>query len=329
MGVPDSVEPDTRANWLTDRRSGIGGSDIAAIVGLSPWQSRYSVWADKVGLLPLDEGSSEAMEFGQRAEPMLAGYFTDRTGLYVAGEQMTCTVPDAPWMRCTLDGFAVESPVSDLEQAVAAVEFKTTSATADEWAQEVPVHYACQATWTSVVTQLPTVMFGVLHLAFGRPTFRVYTFTPTEDDKTLLVNAASSFWRDHVLTGTPPAADGSDATTEALQAAFRGDPGLDALEADSALRIECIRVNSLKARIKDAEGSLSEAQNNIRLALGDHTSLINGRDAKGKPIVLATWKPGERRVFDDASALREHPELVEYITKTPTRTLLVKPNKGN
>ncbi len=319
-----------RAAWLAERRLGIGASDVASIIGLSPWTSRYSLWADKAGLLPDDGTGTEVMEFGTRAEPMLAGYFTDRTGLYVAGEQMQRVHPEHGWMRCSLDGLAFDHPdTRDVLSARAAVEFKTTSDTPDAWADQVPVHYAAQATWTSIVTGFDTVMFGVLHLAFGRPAFRVYEFTPAEDDKQLLIREASKFWHDHVLTGVPPETDGSDATTHALRAAYPGDDDLDPIEADGEMRIEVIRINAMKTRIKEAEASLAEAENRLRAYMGNSTALTNGIDAKGKPVVLATWKASSRSGFDTKALLSDHPEHATYKTTTPTRTLLVKATKGN
>lgn len=326
----DTIDAATdRATWLAERRNGIGASDVAAIIGLSPWTSRYSLWADKAELLPDNNKGSEAMEFGLRAEAMLAGYFTDRTGLYVAGEQMQCTHPEHGWMRCSLDGLAFDSPdaVSILD-ALAAVEFKTTSDGPDAWAEQVPLHYAAQATWTSIVTGFDTVMFGVLHLAFGRPTFRVYEFTPAADDKALLIREASSFWHDHVMTGVPPDTDGTDATTNALRAAFPGDDDLDAIEAQADLVTAHARIVANKERIKTCEQIIADAENQIRAALGDHTALTHGSDAKGKPIVLATWKPSTRTGFDSKALLSDHPEHATYKTTTTTRTLLVKATKG-
>ena len=39
----------SRAEWLEERRKGIGGSDAAAVAGLNPWRSAAAVYLDKVG----------------------------------------------------------------------------------------------------------------------------------------------------------------------------------------------------------------------------------------------------------------------------------------
>src|SRR5262245_57780142 len=128
-----------RAEWLEWRRTGLGGSDIAGILGLSKWESPWSIWANKVGILP-DRDASEAMEFGQRAEMMLEAYFEDRTGLWVRGRQERRQHPTHEWMKCTIDGRAHEarSGSDDPTDAIGVVEYKTTADPPEAWADHVP-----------------------------------------------------------------------------------------------------------------------------------------------------------------------------------------------
>lgn len=312
-----------RTAWLTDRRNGIGASDVAAILGLSPWGSPYSVWADKVGLTPLDANTgSEAMEFGLMAEPMLKAYFERRTGLSVHGEQTWCSHPERPWMRCSVDGFVFESHSgSDIENALGVYEAKTTSE--PPW-DEVPVHYQCQATWSMAVTSMPRVWFGVLHLAFGRPQFRVYKFERDDTEAALVVGKVARFWTEHVLTGVAPEPDAHPATTEAMR---WWEPETDkTIEADERM----VRlVNELKhARnvMKDAETAVEVRANLLKDLMRDAEVLTHGTTDKGKPKVLATWKTGTRKQFDKTTALAEYPELAEppFTVELPTRTFLPK-----
>ena len=92
-----------RQAWLAERRNGVGGSDVAGILGLSPWASPYSVWASKV-FGDVDDRDTLAMSFGRRAEQMIAPWFHELTGLYVGGQQTACVHPDNDWQRCTIDG---------------------------------------------------------------------------------------------------------------------------------------------------------------------------------------------------------------------------------
>lgn len=310
--------------WLEWRKAGLGASDVAGVLGLSPWASPWSVWASKVGLADGPD-ESEAMEFGKRAEPMLAGYFTDRTGLHVAGEQTWCSNPDEPWMRCTVDGFVFDGDPCDAEcaacmdEALGVFEAKTTSQA--PW-EDVPLHYQCQATWASIVTGFDRVWFGVLHLAFGRPAFRVYEFTPPLEDKSTVRAACEAFWRDHVLTGTAPPADGSPATTDALSAAW-GETTDEPVDLDDRIVARLLPERErIRAEIKRLEEDKNEIENKVKAALADHESgSVDGW--------RVSWKPQTRKTVDTKALAAELPEVAEKFARESTsRVLRITAPKG-
>ena len=298
------------------RRAGVGGSDVAGILGLSPWASPYSVWVSKV--TALDDEDNERFEFGRRAEPMLAEWFEDRTGLFVFGEQTWCSHRDTPWARCTVDGFVYEHPgPATMQDAIAVAEWKTTS---DAPWDEVPAHYATQATWSMYVCDLPAVFFGVLHLAYGRPTFRTYEFARDAADEAFVVERCTAFYERHVLGGDPPPIDGSQATTDALKGQWEGAGGIVEADVDALALVEEYRYH--RAQVKAAEADQEAAANRLRALLADDVELHSaGRK-------LATWKPGERTTVDTAALRKAWPDIVrEFEKTTSTRTLLVPSNR--
>lgn len=308
-----------RDEWLAWRRGGLGASDIAGVLGLSPWASPWSIWATKVGLVE-DAADSEAMEFGRMAEPMLAAYFTDRTGLVVTGQQTRCEHPERPWMRCTVDGFVFDGPSRIIDRSVpplGVVEFKSTSE--PPW-DEVPLHYQCQATWTLLVTGMERLWFGVIHLAFGRPRFRVYEFTLNPTDADTIQRKAAEFWA-LVEAGTPPPVDGSEATTDALQAAW-GETTDDELELDEDGLSLLANLTVCRRALKDYEAKRSAYENAIRERLGEHESgTVDGWKV--------TWKPQTRTGIDVKALRAEMPEVADkFATTSTTRVLRVTPPKG-
>lgn len=308
-----------RADWLAWRRHGLGGSDIAAILGLSPWQSPWALWADKVGLTHGDNDTTEAMEFGRRVEPVLAPWFTDLTGLHVVGEQTWCTHPGQEWMRCTVDGFVADSPTSDVDAALGVVEFKATSAAAAEWETQIPVGYQCQATWNMLVTGVDRCWFGVLHLAFGRPQFRVYELALDVADADTVLAAARSFWFDHVAAGVPPATDGSTATRAALAAAWPDDN-------DQAVDVPGDIVHllaDLKAQAKDLGGRIVAVENELKAALGENAvGLVDGDKA-------VSWKTQTSDRLDTAALRKSWPDLAREFTRTTSSRVLRLHLKGD
>jgi putative phage-type endonuclease len=317
-----------RAEWLEWRRGGIGGSDIAAIMGLSPWTSPYSLWIDKTRATA-DDADNDSMEFGRRAEPMLAGYFEDRTGLVVAGEQTWCSKPGDEWMRCTVDGFVFDGGGEhSMDDALGVAEYKTTGDAPAEWEREIPPYYQCQGQWTLAVTGLERVWFGVLHLAFGRPKFRVYELVRDEADIALLTKAARAFWFDHVVTGIAPATDGSEATTEALRDAW--EPNDEAtVEADLTVWTMLADLATFKARAKAIADDIAAHENAIKAHMAEATALTHGVDDKGRPVVLATWREQTADRIDAAALRAELPDVAAKFTKsTQSRVFRLKPTKG-
>lgn len=76
----------SREEWLDYRRLGIGGSDAAAIMGLSPFATIRDLYFDKIGVTPVIEEEEEnwvAKEVGHRLEDLVAMIFAKKTGLEV------------------------------------------------------------------------------------------------------------------------------------------------------------------------------------------------------------------------------------------------------
>lgn len=222
---------DDRRLWLEARRTGCGASDVAGICGASPWSSPWSIWASKVGLVPLDPtlDDDDPRTFGLDLEPVIAAKFERRTGLYVVGKQRMIHHPDEPWQFATVDGLVYDRAFRELDGNV--TEWNTADAlgvfeskyTGDPPWDDIPDHYRIAGDWQMYVTGLDRLWLACLHLPFGRPRLRIYE-QERDDTRILdLVAAVETFWFDHVVTGRPPAADAHRATTEAMRAAWGSD----------------------------------------------------------------------------------------------------------
>ena len=305
------------ADWLAWRAQGLGGSDVASVLGVSPWGSPYSLWVEKVGLGKDRGDATEAQEFGLRAEPMLADWFRDKTGLFVLGEQRQCVHPTKPWMRCTIDGMVYEhvDRRGFTGDPLGVYEAKTTGDSPETWAEAVPVYYACQATWNMLVTGTNVCWFAVLHMAFGRVKFRTYEFHLDPSDAVFVEEACERFWLDHVVTGTPPAVDGSDATTDALTAMW--DTAAGGIEASAELEAMLAQRDQWKQTADLATAELDRLANEVRLALGDAEVLV---DTTGKKLASWKWQTAER--VDLKSLRAEQPEIAaKYMTESRSRVL--------
>jgi putative phage-type endonuclease len=316
QGVPED-------DWLEWRRQGIGASDVAGVLGLSPWASPYSVWSDKTYGTG-DDRDTLAMSFGRRAEPMIAPWFTEQTGLYVSGHQTRCEHPHKPWQRCTIDGRVHETGPSGGDyygtelkwgDAIGVYEAKTTNDTPKQWETEgIPVHYQCQAQWTMHVTATDHCWFAVLHLAFGRPDLKVYQLDRDQQDIDLITSTVERFWLDHVLTGTPPDTDTHPATTYATKH-LPASVG-DMVELDGEIAGHVIALAQHKRTLKELEQLVDLSENAIRAALGDATEGFHDGH------LIVSHRPQTRTGVDAAALKARLPRVAaKFATESTYRVL--------
>lgn len=273
-----------RDDWHEWRRGGVGGSDIAGIIGLSRYASPWSVWASKVGLLPPSEPTTR-QRVGQLLEPAIATLFHEATGLFVTGEQTWCQHPNYEWARCTVDGFVTEADFLDAE-VFGTHEIKTDARYG--W-DEVPDSIRAQCVWQLGVTHLEHCWLSVLHGGF---TYRLYEIDWDADavvDWHFMLDRAGELW-EHVLSGEPPPVDGSDATAAALAQVYPDhQPGeivaLDDLAEKVRLRGEW------KAHVKYAEKQVKNLENAIKAAMGD----AEVGTVDGEPVL--TYRTSERKGY--------------------------------
>lgn len=141
------VDTDTlsRDEWLNYRRLGIGGSDVAAIMGISPFATIRDLYYDKVGIEPLIEDEEEnnwvAKEVGHRLEDLVAEIFSKKTGLTVFPVRKMFRHPLHPFMVADLD-FVIAFP----DGSFGILECKTCNYNArDKWDDDgIPINYEYQ-----------------------------------------------------------------------------------------------------------------------------------------------------------------------------------------
>lgn len=189
-----------RQAWLQERRSGLGGSDVAAIIGASPWKTYAALWAEKTGRWQeKDISASPSVRFGVDNEQKVAELFAEATGkkVYETGHFHR---KDAFWMQA--------SPDRLIFNEAAGLECKTASPSyAHEWSEgNIPDSYYCQVQWYMAV-----MGFDVWYIAcLFRDTERFIWRTIERNDAFIkyMEQKASQFWG-LVQTGTFPPNDGS------------------------------------------------------------------------------------------------------------------------
>jgi len=294
-----TMTADQRADWLQERKQGIGGSDVAAILGLSPWQTAFQVWLDKTGDLP-DEPTM-AMRLGQVLEPFILANYAEQTGLIVGCEQRWCEHPEHPHHRATIDAAAFESDQAridaerggPLDAAVSLVEAKTTREYS--W-DEVPIYYWVQAQYQLHVTGLDVCTFAVLH---DRRSVELYDCVRDDDDVAAIVKAVDEFWYGRVVAGVPP--EVTDRDVDAVRWAFRQSTAKSSRPAEPELVDLLAQLDAAKATAKEAWAYVEALTARLIPMIGDTEQIVDPADPKRN---LVTFKPV--REFDVAAAVTAH-----------------------
>ena len=98
-----------RLEWLKTRQTGIGGSDVAAILGLSRYKSALDVYNDKVGEVS-DSEQSQVAYWGTQLEDIVSKEFQKRTGMKV--QKVNSQLSLDGWMHANIDRAVVNPELS-------------------------------------------------------------------------------------------------------------------------------------------------------------------------------------------------------------------------
>lgn len=194
------LDPQTeRPDWLTLRRTGIGSSDMSAVLGMSRYRSELDVYMDKIGATPLDsDDAGEAALWGNIFEQPVAAEWAKRHDVRVRRIGTVAHV-ERRHLLCDLDRYVVGCPHHDR----CALEVKTRSAwKADEWRDGgLPEDVEAQ-----VMQQLAVTGLDAIHVAglVGGQRLESRVVLPDPDYIADLYAVADQFWADHVEARVPP-----------------------------------------------------------------------------------------------------------------------------
>lgn len=292
-----------------DRTKSIGGSDSAAVLGISPWKSPLELYLEKIGELPpVDE--TEAMRWGTILEEPVAKEFEARTGKRVMRVNRQLVHRDHPFITAHLDRRVAREP--------ALLEVKTTNVFARDWGEEgtdqVPEHYLAQVQHYLAVTGYQVAYVAAL---VGGQTLKLYTVPRNETLVEAIVDAEVRFWKQHVEPRVPP----EPRTSAEASALWRNAIGRAVEATEEVAAMHRILVDTREA-IKKLEAEKDYMELQLKAVLQDADQLVH----EGKTLV--TWKNVTAKKFDAKAVQAAMPDLTSRFTKETTyRRFVVKEDK--
>jgi len=292
------MNANTRNAFLAARQTGIGGSDIGAILGVSPFKTAVDVYLAKTQPNPSDE-HSELTYWGHAVEPIIIKRFSEDHAIDVVRPGAIARHAEHEWMVANLDGIIPDERLGVLE--IKNVSQFGAKAWGEEGTDEVPLSYVAQVAWYMAVKNYD---YGVIAALFGGNDYREFRIERDDELESALISAGRNFWFNHVMPEIPPEAK----TAGDVLRLFRHDDGSIA-EADDELFELYEQLKSAKAEGKRVESDIDLIETKIKARMGDAATLTyHGQ-------TLATWKTQTARLFDTRAFEAAHPQLCEQFRK--------------
>jgi len=325
-------ETATVPEWLHARTRGIGGSEVAALLGVSPYATAFDVFRNKVDengkprfLAPYPKKGRKVraelltdnpvFEWGHRLEDAIAVKAADDLGLVGRSGGGLWQHLDHEIAIVTPDRVAT---ARRSWEPVGLIECKT-STEPEAWENnDAPLHYKIQAQWQMGITGISPCYLSCLLLDYER-TFHIRKIVFDDVWFAEMVEVAERFWEQHVLTGEPPMHDLTHPHTTDLLAELHPHVVRESVQLGDGAREWIEAYHQAKEVVKVAETRLDEIKNWLKVQLGDAGSgYIEDEKVVGFPEVTT------RRIA--VTKLRElFPEIAEQVTETTThRRMTVK-----
>jgi putative phage-type endonuclease len=270
--------------WFAQRRLGVSASEIAAVMGISPWESHFSLyWRKREGW---KQEPSPEMSAGTRLEPVIAEWWADECD---PNENLTVVPspllahPDRPWQLASPDrlvgmrklcgacdcGLPMACGCGQIDGSpLAVLECKYVAQSWDGWGEpdsdDIPVYYRAQVQWQCDVVDVEDWYLAVL----GPGGFRGYHGRRDEKDLRIMREYGLRFMR-RLETEDPPPLDDHAATLTTVK---RLHPDLDDTEAEvpadiaASYRRACAMERKAKSVKKRYEIQLRAAMGRSRKA---------------------------------------------------------------
>lgn len=324
--------------WLAYRRKGIGGSDAAAVLGISPFRTARDLYYDKLNIAAVvdDDGNWVAMKMGHLLEELVAEIFSRKTGFQVYQIKKMFQHPLYPYMLADVDYF-IESP----DGRTAILEIKTTNYNArSNWWKDgeeiVPAYYEAQGRHYMAVMNVDEVYFCCL---YGNNEEEVIIRHLKRDDtyESELIALEGYFWSDHILARVPPPYVEEGEVVAASLSRHTGPADSTAaevkLEGQAKNRLtQYLALQRAKEKMDGTAKALEKEIKRLRYLIAAEmgTSCSAYCDLDGTNYAI-TYNPVRKPVVNKDNLLRlklQYPEIYqEFVTVTEYRTLQVKQAK--
>jgi putative phage-type endonuclease len=303
------ITPKDRAEWLELRKSGIGSSEVATILGLNPYETPYQLWRRRKGLDAPKE-DTPAMKAGRYLEDAVARYWAEETGHKIipsSAADILFVNSDKDFLRASPDRlFRVHGENTGI------LECKTTQKDIDP--DDVPNNWFLQLQYQLGVAELE---YGALAWLTSGRDFGCKNFAFVPDLYGWMCDNVEKFWMDNILGDKEP----EIVSIQDIQTKYVMHMAGKVIQGNNEFFDDCLALKEVKEKIKELEGKKHIFEDAIKTFIKDAEAVMYGGE------IVATWKsPKDTEKLDSNRLFADHPELKDkYTVSVPgARRLLIK-----
>lgn len=263
------------------RKQGIGGSDVAPILGISPYKTPLDVYLDKVNPIVKEQSPKEQpyhLVLAHLIEPFILDMYSKKTGEILVPGEHRYQHKDYPFILSNLDGRTKSNRVVEAKMS------RSADGWGEEGSDEIPLYYTTQVQHYMMITGDPVADVAVL---IAGQDFRIYHVEADKELQEMLIEKECEFW-DRVVNKNPPDTVNVDDVLKLYPRSLK-----NSIEATPDILNELTVLNGFKARIKEIEKQKEILEYNLKGYIKDH----DGITMDGKPLV--TWKTAKDSVVTD------------------------------
>jgi len=308
----DTKEMD-KQTWLRWRRSGVTGTDVAAVFGMHPYKTAYQIYQDKNNLLPEVEDNN-AMKLGRDMESIVAKWFSEATDFKLENRYAIYQHKYYEWMLANIDRWIVgEDAIFEAKTA----NFKNQSHLWGPTGSDmVPEYYLFQVYQYMIVFG---VRKGYLGVIFNDTyDFRWYEFNLDEDFASTIIRRTYDFWYGNVMNQIEPPISNMNDLLIKYPNEQKG-----AVIASSRAKELCLEHEAIRQSINEMKRRQEQIKVAIGQEMGEFRELLIDKDG----LALAGFtKPKPREYVNIAMLKEKYPDAANEacFTKESKRSLNVR-----
>jgi putative phage-type endonuclease len=284
--------------FYLDRKTGIGGSDVASIMGLSPFKTALQLYYEKIAE-SFDIEEHDNLRRGRKLEKYILEEYASRTEETIEYDIPLLRHAEYPFLIGHIDG--------KIHGQNVIIEAKSSALSPKAWENKIPDYYLVQIAHYAHIYNADRVDVPVL---FNNWQYCCFSYYRDEELENRIKQACIDFWQNHILKGNPPPMQ--DIEDGALKYPYSNQD--NNLEADATI------TNKIKELVENSKQikELEKRETNLKLEIMEY--MKDAERLTAPEGCLVSWKSNRQNRLDISALKLDHPEIYsKYLKENEVR----------